>query len=117
MVDTKPRAGGQILDRETLGAVVVDVGAQLCKAAHVVLLLGVIQHLLAVLAVLIPPEDREKVQHQGHDLALTADVRAEILALYLRQHRKQLVGQFGVLLPGDKAEGVNVLNNSAMSCI
>lgn len=63
MVDTKPRAGGQILDRETLGAVVVDVGAQLCKAAHVVLLLGVIQHLLAVLAVLIPPEDREKVQH------------------------------------------------------
>lgn len=60
MVDTKPRAGGQILDRETLGAVVVDVGAQLCKAAHVVLLLGVIQHLLAVLAVLIPPEDREK---------------------------------------------------------
>lgn len=106
MVDTKPRAGGQILDRETLGAVVVDVGAQLCKAAHVVLLLGVIQHLLAVLAVLIPPEDREKVQHQGHDLALTADVRAEILALYLRQHRKQLVGQFGVLLPGDKAEGV-----------
>ena len=106
MVDTKPRAGGQILDRETLGAVVVDVGAQLCKAAHVVLLLGVIQHLLAVLAVLIPPENREKVQHQGHDLALTVDVRAEILALYLRQHRKQLVGQFGVLLPGDKAEGV-----------
>jgi len=48
MVDTKPRAGGQILDRETLGAVVVDVGAQLCKAAHVVLLLGVIQHLLAL---------------------------------------------------------------------
>ena len=106
MVDAEPRAGGQLLDREALGAVVVDVGAQLRKAAHVVLLLGVIQHLLAVLAVLIPPKGREKVQHQGHDLALAVDVRAEILTLDPRQHRKQLLGQLGVLLPGDKAEGV-----------